>query len=130
MGPWNSTSAVDHSLCSLSGLWRFPVAEASFQHQRQRHKSDFLWNHVRRTGAVTGYAYPPKRPFHLKLLKDITSESKQRGLCQLSLSMTRHEKPKSFLRNHVCQKHLHFETSFQLASSFYHCFEVFSYTLN
>lgn len=83
MGPWNSSSAVGHRLCSLPGLWRFPVAEASFQHQRQSHKSDFPWNHVKRTGAVTGYVYSLQRPFQPKLLRDITSGFKQNDLCQL-----------------------------------------------
>lgn len=82
MGPWNSSSAVGHRLCSLPGLWRFPVAEASFQHQRQSHKSDFPWNHVKRTGAVTGYVYFLQRPFQPKLLRDITSGFKQNDLCQ------------------------------------------------
>lgn len=83
MGPWNASSAVGHHLCSLPGLWRFPVAEASFQHQRQSHKSDFPWNHVKRTGAVTGYVYSLQRPFQPKLLRDITSGFKQNDLCQL-----------------------------------------------
>lgn len=83
MGPWNASSAVGHRLCSLPGLWRFPVAEASFQHQRQSHKSDFPWNHVKRTGAVTGYVYSLQRPFQPKLLRDITSGFKQNDLCQL-----------------------------------------------
>lgn len=83
MGPWNASSAVGHRLCSLPGLWRFPVAEAPFQHQRQSHKSDFPWNHVKRTGAVTGYGYSLQRPFQPKLLRDITSGFKQNDLCQL-----------------------------------------------
>lgn len=83
MGPWNASSAVGHCLCSLPGLWRFPVAEAPFQHQRQSHKSDFPWNHVKRTGAVTGYVYSLQRPFQPKLLRDITSGFKQNDLCQL-----------------------------------------------